>query len=290
MINTTIKHALHSAFILCFLSCNHAFAGVYDASASVLRFQTKMAERGVAESQYNLGFMYETGAGAEQNLSDAMHWYSKASAQNYQAASDRLVYLQIKTKGMKNEHAHWLSRLKNSAQSNDKDALFLLGQMYAEGTGVNKSLTLSLELLRKAARKNIPATEPHIIRIEAELAALQQKYATPETNQGIKKLSSNINKVATQKKNTSNHQKKALSAAKIQNKHQPEFLKKAPVIAKLQIKNTASIKHRSASLKSNINTPPETPITAAITPKEADYSHPMDVICNGSNHFMNGCR
>lgn len=290
MINTTIKHVLHSAFILCFLSCNHTFAGIDDASASVLRFQTRMAERGVAESQYNLGFIYETGSAAEQNLSNAMHWYNKASAQNYQAASNRLVYLQIKTTGMKNEYNHWLSRLKNSAQSNDKDALFLLGQMHAEGTGVNKSLTLSLELLRKAARKNMPATEPHIIRLEAELAALQQKYATPETNKDIKKLSSNINKVATQKKNTSNHPKKSLNAAKIQNKHQPKFLKKAPVIVKLQIKNTTSIKHRSTPLKSNINTPPETPITTAITPKEADYSHPMDVICNGSKHFMNGCR
>ena len=139
-----------------------------------------MAKRGNAESQFKLGLMYETGSGTYKSPVLATSWYKKASQQHYKPASNRLIYLDIKKTGFKESHIDWLKSLKKDARFNEGEALFLLGQMYSEGTGVNKSLTRSLLLLRKAAGGNIPGSETEIARVEHELALLQKKYQTKE--------------------------------------------------------------------------------------------------------------
>lgn len=292
MINTTIKHTLHAAFIFCFFSCSQSFASAYDTTASVLRFQIKMAERGVAEFQYKLGYLHETGSGAEQNLDTALHWYKKASTQGYQPASNRIVYLQIKRTGMNQQHNHWLSTLKSNAQSGDKDALFLLGQMYAEGTGVNKSLTLSLDLLRKAARKNMPDTEAHIMRIERELAVLQQKYKLIEINKTIETLSASTTKVVPEKSNASDNLKsinKDTDTVKSQRTQQPKPVKKAQEKSNNQTQIIRKEKPRYRPTKNELSNIPVTHIAATPT-NEPEYSHPMEMICGGSNRLLSGCR
>ena len=39
------------------------------------------AERGVADSQFNLGILYARGIGVEQNLAESFKWFSLAAAQ-----------------------------------------------------------------------------------------------------------------------------------------------------------------------------------------------------------------
>ena len=54
----------------------------------------KAAERGVVDSQFNLGVMYETGKGVPKNLTDAFVWYSVAAAQGDQFAKERVGVLE----------------------------------------------------------------------------------------------------------------------------------------------------------------------------------------------------
>jgi len=54
----------------------------------------KAAERGVVDSQFNLGVMYETGKGVPKNLADAFVWYSIAAAQGDQFAKERVGVLE----------------------------------------------------------------------------------------------------------------------------------------------------------------------------------------------------
>jgi Sel1 repeat len=293
MINKTLKLTLQITLIAYFLSCSFTFASAFDVSASVLRFQTKMAERGSVESQYKLGFMYETGSGAGQNIDKAMHWYKKASAKRFQPATNRITYLKLKNTGMKHEYIRWLSQLKTSAQANDKDALFLLGQMYAEGTGVNKSLTQSLELLRNAKRKNVPSAEPFILRMEHELATLQKKYASSVTKKSTNQLSSNTKQLppqikSRQKKPDDTNLKPDTAKAKI--KQQAKSVKKNSPIIKVKKQKTAQSSVKPVTLKSQKSNKPITRIAATTTPTEPNYSHPMDTMCGGSNRFMSGCR
>ncbi len=53
----------------------------------------KAAQRGVVDSQYNLGILYESGQGLPQDLESALVWYSIAGAQGDQMAASRVSVL-----------------------------------------------------------------------------------------------------------------------------------------------------------------------------------------------------
>src|SRR5206468_11762909 len=50
----------------------------------------KAAERGVADSQYNLGILYARGIGVEQNLAESYKWFSLAAAQRSEEHTSEL--------------------------------------------------------------------------------------------------------------------------------------------------------------------------------------------------------
>jgi len=244
-----------------------------------------MAKRGNAESQFKLGLMYETGSGTDKSPVLATSWYKKAAQQDYKPASNRLTYLSIKKTGFKNKHADWLKSLKRDARFNEGEALFLLGQMYSEGTGVSKSLTRSLKLLRKAAGGNIPGSETEIARVEHELALLQEKYtAKEEKEKTAPALLPPANKI---KKNTPQI-KKAKVISKKPAKQLVSQAKKTPV-KKQNIQKKQLIVKNKKSTKETIK---KVPVIKPVIPekiKEADL-HPMDIICGGRNRFNRDCR
>jgi localization factor PodJL len=48
---------------------------------SAAQWFRKAADRGVADSQFNLGILYARGIGVEQNLAESFKWFSLAAAQ-----------------------------------------------------------------------------------------------------------------------------------------------------------------------------------------------------------------
>jgi len=91
----------------------HAFAkGNYRSAATLAR---SSAERGNADAQALLGFMYEHGRGVPQDYVLAAHWYACAAKQGHVTAQ------------------------------------YLLGLMYDKGHGVEQSDTLSYKWLNLAA-------------------------------------------------------------------------------------------------------------------------------------------
>lgn len=110
-------------FLVCGLiaGISGAWAENYDPSASVYRFQKKMAERGNASSQFKLGLMYETGSGVKTDIIHAIRWYRKAASQDYKPAQNRLTYLNIKKERFSPKYKHWSHNLKTDAQHNEYD-------------------------------------------------------------------------------------------------------------------------------------------------------------------------
>ena len=49
--------------------------------ATALREFEPLAEQGVADAQYNLGFMYDNGQGVRRNHKTAVKWYRLAAEQ-----------------------------------------------------------------------------------------------------------------------------------------------------------------------------------------------------------------
>ena len=59
---------------------------VWADDASDFRETLQLAEQGVAEAQYNLGAMYDSGQGVRHNYAEAFRWSRKAAAQAYATA------------------------------------------------------------------------------------------------------------------------------------------------------------------------------------------------------------
>jgi TPR repeat protein len=155
-----------------------AFAAPQSTDLSIFRFQQTMAEKGQATAQYKLAMMYETGKGIEQNIEQARLWYGRAALQNYKPARHRLTYLDIRQNGFTPAHQIWLKDLMRDAESKDGEALFLLGQMQAEGIGMPRDLNQSARSLRQAAAINVPGSDSELARVEAllvEMRATEQK-------------------------------------------------------------------------------------------------------------------
>ena len=288
MIKFQFKQALFISVLYLFSGQHCVLAKVYDSSSSVLLFQTKMAKKGSVESQYKLAYMYETGTHVEQNIDNAIDWYDIASAQGHQPSIDRLTYLQVKSGGYKQAHIRWLGSLKEKARARDNDALLLLGQMYAEGTAVNKSLTLSLKLLRRAGRSDRPEIESEITRVKAELDALQQQYSHPDVN--VKPDNAPV--TSTQKHVPK--QKKLTVVSNDSNKHNNQNSTK-PLVKVLPAKRiviTKSLQQKNNIINTakRVDTKTTTLLTDTSVTTNYNYIHPMDIMCGGYNRLQNNCR
>lgn len=174
MLKINDKRLAGLALVVCLaLISSHSFAA--GATASVFRFQQKMADKGMPQAQYKLAMMYETGAGVEKNLIQAKLWYGRAAYQDYKPAQHRLTYLDIRQKGFKDQHQAWLQDLKKDAANGDGEAALLLGQMYADGIGLSRNLKKSIGLLRKAYAGNVPGSETELLRVESIHVAEQAR-------------------------------------------------------------------------------------------------------------------
>jgi len=67
--------------------------GVASDLPTAAKWFEKAAERGVVDSQFNLGVLFESGQGLPQNINDAFVWYSIAAAQGDQFAKTRVETL-----------------------------------------------------------------------------------------------------------------------------------------------------------------------------------------------------
>lgn len=94
-----------------------------------------LAELGDIEAQYNLGVMYDEGAGVEQDLARAADWYRKAAEQGFM-----------------------------DAQTN-------LGLMYYHGQGVTRDLREAVKWFRCAAEQGDQEASTFLARINSRLAA-----------------------------------------------------------------------------------------------------------------------
>jgi TPR repeat protein len=100
-----------------------------------------LAESGIAEAQYSLGFLYQSGWGPERDLLQAVEWYSRAAEQNETRAQFNLGVLLINGEDEVEKDTEaaiiWLTR---SADGNNIRAKELLIDIYSNGKyGIEKS-------------------------------------------------------------------------------------------------------------------------------------------------------
>src|SRR5471032_602119 len=104
-------------------------------TAEFLRVRA-LAERGVANAQHSLGFMYFNGQGVEQSYEQAVAWYRLAATAGLEHAQYNLGVMYQKGQGVAldyHESARWY---RLAAEQGYAAAQYNLGWLYAKGQGI----------------------------------------------------------------------------------------------------------------------------------------------------------
>jgi TPR repeat protein len=90
-----------------------------------------LAELGDAEAQYNLGVMYDEGAGVDRDLPLAAQWYRRAAEQGFIDAQTNLGMMYLAGQGVPQDRAEARDWLQKAAAQGDAEAAELLDQIPA---------------------------------------------------------------------------------------------------------------------------------------------------------------
>jgi TPR repeat protein len=81
-----------------------------------------LAELGDAEAQYNLGVMYDEGAGMKQDMAAAAGWYRKAAEQGFVDAQTNLGIMYYHGQGVARDHTEAARWFRQAADQGDSEA------------------------------------------------------------------------------------------------------------------------------------------------------------------------
>jgi TPR repeat protein len=98
-----------------------------------------LAELGDVEAQYNLGVMYDEGAGMERDLAAAADWYRKAAEQGFMDAQTNLGIMYYHGQGVARDHAEAARWFQKAASQGDSEAAAYLKRI--EGSSIQAAQT-----------------------------------------------------------------------------------------------------------------------------------------------------
>lgn len=161
-----------------FISAVLGFSLISTAQATkiderIFTFQHKVAKNGNVKAAYKVAFMYEMGRGVEKDLNKAKQWYKKAVTSNFTAAKHRLTYLEIKQIGFQAKHRTWLKDAIKDADAGDDNVMFMLANMYEDGTGVKNDPELARRYYQHATAKGNADAEARLFRLEQNMIRIR---------------------------------------------------------------------------------------------------------------------
>ncbi len=143
------------------------------------------AEEGDADSQFNVGLMFEQGIGVGKDEKEAVAWYRKSAEQGNSAAQYNLAVLYENGRGTAVDFAQANEWYRKASAQGDPLAIGNLGMLYVRGQGVkvNKIAGVALLLVSATmdsspenhARQNLASTRGLTTDMIAEAQTLSTK-------------------------------------------------------------------------------------------------------------------
>jgi TPR repeat protein len=93
-----------------------------------------LAELGDAEAQFNMGVMYDEGAGVQQDLATAAEWYKKAAEQGFVDAQANLGMMYYHGQGVPCDHKTAVGWLQMAADQGDTEAYDFIKKITASNS------------------------------------------------------------------------------------------------------------------------------------------------------------
>ncbi len=172
----------------------HFDAGIaaYEANDLPLAYKEFLAaaENGHADSQFNVGLMYEQGIGVEQDEKEAVVWYGKSAAQGNSAAQYNLGVLYENGRGTEIDYVKANEWYRKASVQGDALAIGNLGMLYVRGQGVKENKVAGVALLLVSAtldaspgnhaRQNITATRGLTTEMIVNAQALSEEMRSAQ--------------------------------------------------------------------------------------------------------------
>jgi TPR repeat protein len=146
------------------------------------------AEKGHADSQFNLGLMYEQGIGVSKDEKEAIVWYRKSAVQGNVFAQYNLAVLYENGRGTAVDFAQAHEWYRKASVQGDPLAIGNLGMLYLRGQGVEENKVAGMALLllsvnmdsspENNARQNISRTRG----LTTDMIAAAQTLSTEMEN------------------------------------------------------------------------------------------------------------
>jgi len=146
--------------------------------AKALRLIRSLANDGDASAQFNLGLMYTTGQGVQQDNAAAALWFRKAAEQGYAPAQSNLGTLLLYGRGVAQDDNEAVVWFRRAADQGDAVAEFLLGNQYASGKGVPQDYSEAMIWFQKAAEQRHPVAMLYLGVMYAEGRGVPQDYVS----------------------------------------------------------------------------------------------------------------
>jgi TPR repeat protein len=125
-------------------------AGSRGAAIDWLR---KAADQRLPQAQYNLGLLYENGAGLPRSQADATAWFRRAAEQGHTDAQVSLATQYMLGRGAPKSLAEAARWYLQAAEGDDAAAQYIIASFYEHGDGVKQDLGRALFWYAQAARQ-----------------------------------------------------------------------------------------------------------------------------------------
>ena len=138
--------------------------GVQKNPGEAVKWFRKAADKGAAEAQFNIGFIYSKGDGVRQDMKETLKWYRKAAEQNYAIAQSSLgaIYYfgnDILGSDVARDFSEALKWNQKAAEQADPSGEWLLGDAFEYGNGVQQDYVEAAKWYESAAEQGHPIAQ-----------------------------------------------------------------------------------------------------------------------------------
>jgi uncharacterized protein len=102
-----------------------------------------LAEKGIAEAQYEIGYLYTHGRGVPLDKDKAARWVRKSADQGYAPAQGFLGDLYTFGRGVRKDYVEAAKWRRKASEQGNKEAQYQLGHNYLNGIGVTQDYVLA---------------------------------------------------------------------------------------------------------------------------------------------------
>ena len=130
-----------------------------------------LAQAGDPDAQFNMGQAYKLGRGVKTDMTAAMDWYRKASAQGHKRAEDNLGLLMFQ----QGDRAGAMSYLQRSAMRGEARAQYIVGTALFNGDLVGKDWVRAYAFMTRASASGLAQADTSLKEMDKYIPVDQRE-------------------------------------------------------------------------------------------------------------------